>query len=36
VREAPAPCLEAFAFRLTEESVESFTDRMLLVRADRD
>lgn len=36
VREAPATCRDAFAFRLTEDSVESFTDRMLLIRADRD
>lgn len=36
VREAPATCRKAFAFRLTADGVESFTDRMLLVRADRD
>jgi SAM-dependent methyltransferase len=36
VREAPAACREAFAFRLTPDGVESFTDRMLLLRADRD
>jgi SAM-dependent methyltransferase len=36
VRAAPAPCREAFAFRLTADGTESFTDRMLLVRADRD
>lgn len=36
VRDAPAPCREAFAFRVTADGIESFTDRMLLVRADRD
>jgi len=29
-------CRDAFAFRLTEGGVDSFTDRMLLIRADRD
>jgi ubiquinone/menaquinone biosynthesis C-methylase UbiE len=37
VREAPEPCRAAFDFRLSEEGgVESFTDRMLLLRAERD
>lgn len=36
VRDAPASCRDAFAFRLTADGIESFTDRMLLVRADRD
>jgi hypothetical protein len=33
---APEPCRAAFAFALTGGRVESFTDRMLLLRADRD
>jgi ubiquinone/menaquinone biosynthesis C-methylase UbiE len=36
VRAAPAPCREAFQFRLTTDGVESFTDRMILLRADKD
>lgn len=36
VRAAPAACREAFDFRLDGARVESFTDRMLLLRADRD
>jgi SAM-dependent methyltransferase len=36
VRAAPEPCRAAFAFRLSDDGVESFTDRMLLLRADRD
>lgn len=36
VRGAPAAHREAFAFRLTGDAVESFTDRMILLRADRD
>lgn len=36
VREASAACRAAFDFRLTPDGVEAFTDRMLLVRADRD
>lgn len=33
---APERCWAAFDFRLADGRVESFTDRMLLVRADRD
>ena len=33
---APAPCRTAFAFRIEGDRIESFTDRMLLIRADRD
>ena len=33
---APERCRTAFDFRLVGDRVESFTDRMLLVRADRD
>jgi SAM-dependent methyltransferase len=33
---APERCRAAFHFRVAEGRVESFTDRMLLVRADRD
>jgi SAM-dependent methyltransferase len=33
---APERCRAAFEFRITDGRVESFTDRMLLVRADRD
>jgi ubiquinone/menaquinone biosynthesis C-methylase UbiE len=36
VAAAPARCREAFDFRLVEGRIESFTDRMLLLRADRD
>jgi hypothetical protein len=36
VRAAPAPCRAAFDFRIVDDRVESFTDRMLLLRADRD
>jgi hypothetical protein len=36
VRAAPERCRAAFDFRLVGDRVESFTDRMLLVRADRD
>ena len=36
VRAAPERCRAAFNFRVTDGRVESFTDRMLLVRADRD
>jgi ubiquinone/menaquinone biosynthesis C-methylase UbiE len=33
---APERCREAFDFRIVDGRVESFTDRMLLLRADRD
>ena len=33
---APAACREAFDFRFAGDRVESFTDRMILLRADRD
>jgi SAM-dependent methyltransferase len=36
VQAAPAHCRAAFDFRVTGGRVESFTDRMLLLRADRD
>jgi SAM-dependent methyltransferase len=36
VRVAPAACREGFQFRLTADGVESFTDRMILLRADKD
>jgi ubiquinone/menaquinone biosynthesis C-methylase UbiE len=36
VREAPARCREAFGFRIERGRIESFTDRMILLRADRD
>lgn len=36
VLEAPALCRAAFDFTLEEDRVVSFTDRMLLLRADRD
>ena len=36
VREAPPACREAFEFRLDGDRVESFSDRMILLRADRD
>jgi ubiquinone/menaquinone biosynthesis C-methylase UbiE len=36
VLEAPAACREAFDFRVAGGRIESFTDRMLLLRAERD
>jgi len=36
VRAAPPACHEAFQFRFDGERIESFTDRMILLRADRD
>ena len=36
VRAAPPACRDAFDFRLDGDRVESFSDRMLLLRADRD
>jgi ubiquinone/menaquinone biosynthesis C-methylase UbiE len=36
VRESPAARREAFAFRLTGDGIDCFTDRMILIRADRD
>jgi hypothetical protein len=33
---APERCRAAFDFRVGDGRVESFTDRMLLLRADRD
>jgi SAM-dependent methyltransferase len=36
VREAPAPLREAFDFTLSGEAIESYTDRQILLRADRD
>ena len=36
VRAAPERCRAAFDFRIVDGRVESFTDRMLLLRADRD
>jgi SAM-dependent methyltransferase len=36
VRASPPALPAAFDFRLTDTGVESFTDRMLLLRADRD
>ena len=36
VLEAPARCREAFRFQIADDRVVSFTDRMLLLRADKD
>jgi ubiquinone/menaquinone biosynthesis C-methylase UbiE len=36
VRGAPEPCRRAFDVRLAGDAVESFADRMILLRADRD
>ena len=36
VREAPERCRAAFDFRLRDDAIVSFTDRMLLLRADSD
>ena len=35
VRAAPEPCRAAFDFRLAGDGVESFTDRMILLRAEK-
>ena len=36
VRRAPERCRAAFDFKLTANAVLSFTDRQVLLRADRD
>jgi SAM-dependent methyltransferase len=36
VHAAPEACRAAFDFRLTDNGVESFTDRMILLRTERD
>jgi len=36
VRRAPERCRAAFDFTLTRDTVVSFTDRQILLRADRD
>jgi len=36
VLEAPARCRDGFDFRVAQGRIESFTDRMILLRADRD
>jgi SAM-dependent methyltransferase len=36
VRAAPQRCRDAFQFRLTPDGVESFADRVILLRADKD
>jgi ubiquinone/menaquinone biosynthesis C-methylase UbiE len=36
VRRAPEPCRAAFDFELTDDAVLSFTDRQILLRAERD
>jgi SAM-dependent methyltransferase len=36
VLDAPARCREGFGFRVERGHIESFTDRMILLRADRD
>lgn len=36
VRQAPARCRAAFDFTFAGEAIASFTDRMILLRADRD
>ncbi len=36
VRRAPERCRAAFDFKLSGDAIESFTDRMILLRADRD
>jgi SAM-dependent methyltransferase len=36
VRQAPERCRNAFGFKLSGDAIESFTDRMILLRADRD
>ena len=36
VRAAPSAQREAFHFRIDGDRIESFTDRMILLRAERD
>jgi len=36
VKAAPAAHRDAFHFRLAGDRIDSFTDRMILLRADRD
>ena len=36
VRAAPERCRAAFDFKISGSAVESFTDRMILLRAERD
>ena len=36
VLDAPARCREGFGFKVEEGRIESFTDRMILLRADKD
>ena len=36
VLDAPAHCRDGFGFRVEQGHIESFTDRMILLRADRD
>jgi ubiquinone/menaquinone biosynthesis C-methylase UbiE len=36
VLEAPARCRDAFGFKVEHGRIESFTDRMILLRADKD
>jgi len=36
VRQTPERCRAAFDFRLTADGVDAFTDRMILLRAERD
>ena len=36
VPEAAPSCRHAFDFRIAGASIESFTDRMILLRADKD
>jgi hypothetical protein len=36
VLDAPARCRDAFDFRIDQGRIESFTDRMILLRADKD
>ena len=36
VLDAPARCRDGFGFRVEQGRIESFTDRMILLRADRD
>ncbi len=36
VLDAPARCREGFGFKVEQGRIESFTDRMILLRADKD
>jgi hypothetical protein len=36
VRDAPERCREAFSFTMEDDRIQTFADRLILIRADRD